>query len=417
MTPSSGNDRYEILRLLGAGGMGNVYIARDRIDNKQVALKAVVGNVGTPVYLDREFDILAGLSHPNIVRVFEKFRLKGQLFFAMEKIDGVPFMEAIGTPCGQALTALALRAFGQLLDAIEYLHDSQVIHAELSPGNLLIDEFGVLRIVDFEHCRRPGVDESEYWPEGTIVGTPLYMSPEHLTGRLVPESDYFVVGTLVFEALTGRNPFLGRDFGDVLQRISHVDSSVIMGLQSQPIDSDLQHILKLLFAPDTHTRASGWELLRALTRHYVPFDPTTQTSDIPRVAGKPKAFLSHTSADKQIARRLALELAKAGVDVWLDEWAIRVGESISRQIDDALRDCRYLILLLSPAAVQSKWVEKEWRAAFWREAESGNVVILPVVATKCEIPPLLSDKKYADLSKSFGDGVRELVKCFGADGI
>jgi hypothetical protein len=125
--------------------------------------------------------------------------------------------------------------------------------------------------------------------------------------------------------------------------------------------------------------------------------------------GAPKAFLSHTSADKTTARRLALALAQAGVDVWLDEWEIRVGQSISHKIEDGLTQCDYLILLLSPAAVESRWVAGEWRAAFWREMDSGKVVVLPVLASKCAIPPLLRDKKYADLSESFDRGVKELL--------
>jgi serine/threonine protein kinase len=406
--PSSG--RYEIIHLIGTGGFGHIYNGRDRKDNKQVAIKTVVNNFGTPSYLDREFDILSRLSHPNIVHAFEKFRLDGRLCFAMEKIDGVPLMQAIGSPCGTTLDEVGVRAFGQLQNGLDYLHENNIVHAELSPGNLLVDEFGVLRIVDFEHCRVLGADESEFWPEGSIAGTPMYMSPEHLTAKLIPQSDYFVVGTLLFEALTHKRPFPGRDISSILQQISVVDAATI--ITSQPdIVPDLQETIKYLLSRDVSQRERGWDLLQAFTRHYVPFEHV-HTREGKTVSGKPKAFISHASADKQIARRLALELARIGVDVWLDEWEIKVGESISRKIDDALDECRYLILLLSPTAVKSKWVEKEWRAAFWREMDYGNVVILPTVVTACDIPPLLRDKKYADLSTSFDDGLRELIDCF-----
>jgi hypothetical protein len=217
----------------------------------------------------------------------------------------------------------------------------------------------------------------------------------------------------LLEALTGRNPFAGRDFGEILDRISNVKSTQFLPPEFSSFNSDLVKILSLLFEQDAPRRSDGWQILHSFTRHYVPFERADPACDIPHIVGKPKVFLSHTSADKQVARRLSLELAKAGVDVWLDEWAIKVGESISRKIDDALQECRYLILLLSPNAVSSNWVEKEWRAAFWRETESGEVVVLPAMAEKCELPPLLRDKKYADLSTSFGDGVRELLKCFG----
>jgi len=404
------SDRYEIFQLLGTGGFGRIYNGRDSKENKQVAIKTVVHNFGTPSYLDREFDILSRLSHPNIVQAFEKFELKGRLCFAMERLDGVPLMRAIGSPCGTTLGEVAVRAFGQLQNGLDYLHENNIVHAELSPGNLLVDEFGVLRIVDFEHCRVLGVDESEYWPEGSIAGTPMYMSPEHLTGKLIPQSDYFVVGTLLFEALTGDRPISGRDIGSILQDISAFDSRSL--LTSHPnIAPDLQQIITNLLSRDVTERERGWELLRTFTRHYVPFE-CPDGSAIKTVSGKPKAFISHASADKQIARRLALELSRAGVDVWLDEWEIKVGESISRKIDDALDKCRYVILLLSPTAVKSRWVEKEWRAAFWRETDSGDRVILPAVVQACEIPPLLRDKRYADLSGSFKAGFRELINSF-----
>ena len=161
MLSNPDNQRYEILQTIGSGGFGRIYMATDRLDHKQVALKTVIDNVGTPIYLDREFDILSRLSHPNIVHVFEKFRLEGRLCFAMEKIDGVSLLKAIGAPCGQTLGKVGVRAFGQLQNAIDYLHENGIVHAELSPGNILVDEYGVLRIVDFEHCRILGTDESD----------------------------------------------------------------------------------------------------------------------------------------------------------------------------------------------------------------------------------------------------------------
>jgi serine/threonine protein kinase len=414
MAANANYQRYELIRPIGSGGIGRIYMVNDRVEHKQVALKTVVGNVGTPIYLDREFNILSRLSHPNIVHVFEKFRLEGRLWFAMEKIDGVSLMEAIGSPCGETLGEVGVRAFGQLQNAIDYLHENGIVHAELSPSNLLVDEYGVLRVVDFEHCRILETDESEYWTEGSVVGTPLYMSPEHLTGKLIPESDYFVVGTLLLQSLTGHNPFAGRNIHTILSQISDVNPTAI--LESQPsFDPELQQVVSLLLSCDTAQRVCGWERLRTFARHYVPFDVPSQASDVSKVAGKPTAFLSHASADKQIARRLALALAKAGVDVWLDEWEIKVGESISQKVDDAVDECRYVILMLSPTAVQSNWVEKEWRAAFWRETDSGEVVILPVMVSKCEIPALLRDKKYADFSESFDDGLKELLRLFQPD--
>jgi hypothetical protein len=119
------------------------------------------------------------------------------------------------------------------------------------------------------------------------------------------------------------------------------------------------------------------------------------------------------SQDKQIATRLGLELAKRGMDVWLDEWAIQVGDSMSRKVEDALQNCKYVILLLCPRAVASNWLDREWRAAFSKEMQSGEVTVLLVLADKCVIPPLLRDRKHADLSESLERGLNELVSFLG----
>ncbi|MGD1157482.1 MAG: TIR domain-containing protein [Terriglobia bacterium] len=407
------NDKYEILGLLGCGGLGSVYWGKTRPEGAPVVFKTVVGNVGTPRYLDREYRVLSKLSHPNIVQVYEQFVLDGTLWIAMERIDGVSLFEALPRAGASALSHVAARVFGQLQNALEYLHDHRIVHGDLSPGNLLVDPYGVLKLVDFEHSRLLGVDESEYWPAGSIAGTPLYMSPEHLSGSPTVESDYFVVGTLLLEHLSGRNPFHGPDFASVLRAIATADASHLLAPIPQ-VDPQLRDTILSLLAESPSGRHPGWDLLRMVTRHYTPFEPSPAPVET-RMKGHPSVFISHSSLDKQIAGGLALELAKRGVDVWLDEWAIQVGDSISRRVEEALENCTYVILLLSPGALASNWVDKEWRAAFSREMSRGEVTVLPVLAAKCELPPLLRDRKYADISESFERGVNELVRLLGKD--
>ena len=420
-----GNDKYEIVGMLGCGGFGRRYWGKTQPDGASVVIKTVLDNLGTPRYLDREYRILSKLSHPNVVRVYERFMLNDRLCFAMERIDGVSLFDALprakvrtlsdvvagvfGQLC--SLSHVATRIFGQLQDMLDYLHGQGVVHAELSPGNLLVDASGVLKVIDFEHSRLVGVDESEYWPEGSIAGTPRYMSPEHLMGNPTIESDYFVVGTLLLEHMSGRNPFDGSDTASVVKAIAKPDASRLIAAIPQ-VDPQLRDTIRSLLAEDLSARHSGWNLLRVLTRRYTPVDPSPASPEL-QVGGHPSVFISHSSQDKQIARRLALELAKRGVDVWLDEWAVEVGDSISRKVEDALEKCTYVILLLSPRAVASNWVDKEWRAAFSREMERGEITVLPVLADKCIVPPLLRDRKYADISESFERGLEELVSMLG----
>lgn len=120
-------------------------------------------------------------------------------------------------------------------------------------------------------------------------------------------------------------------------------------------------------------------------------------------------FLSHSSKDKDKARRIAENLARYDIKVWFDEWEIKVGESITQKIEKGLQDADFVAVLLTKHSVSSRWVEKEWQGKIGEEAESGKVIILPLRAEICSIPYLLKDKRYADFVKDFDSGVKELV--------
>lgn len=120
-------------------------------------------------------------------------------------------------------------------------------------------------------------------------------------------------------------------------------------------------------------------------------------------------FLSHSSRDKDVARQLAGDLKQLGHQVWLDEWNIRVGQCIPTEIEQGIATADFVTLLLSKHAVESSWVDREWKMAYWDEINSGSIVVLPVLLEKCEIPKLLQTKKYANLAQSYAVGFRELA--------
>lgn len=121
-----------------------------------------------------------------------------------------------------------------------------------------------------------------------------------------------------------------------------------------------------------------------------------------------KIFLSHSSRDKPIVRRIANDLKSKGHDVWLDEYDIQVGDSIIESISKGILDADYLVVFLSAAAVQSKWVEKEWAAKYTEEMAAGAKKVLPVLLEECLIPVLLRDKKYADFRSGYLSGFEAL---------
>jgi hypothetical protein len=119
-----------------------------------------------------------------------------------------------------------------------------------------------------------------------------------------------------------------------------------------------------------------------------------------------KVFLSHTKADKEFVRRLAKDLKEYGFPVWLDEWELRVGDSLVGEIEKGIDTSAWMIIVLSPAALKSEWVLKELRAGLVRETERGKVFVLPALYAKVELPPFLRDKFYADFTDSYEDGLR-----------
>jgi hypothetical protein len=126
-------------------------------------------------------------------------------------------------------------------------------------------------------------------------------------------------------------------------------------------------------------------------------------------ASKVVAFLSHSSKDKAFVRQLAADLARAGIDVWLDEQRILVGDSIAEKIGQGLAQSDFFVIALSENSVGSTWVQKELNNALIQEVERREVTVLPIKLSECEIPPLLRDKKYADFSKSYKDGLQDLI--------
>lgn len=122
-----------------------------------------------------------------------------------------------------------------------------------------------------------------------------------------------------------------------------------------------------------------------------------------------KVFLSHSNIDKVAVRRLARDLREHDIDVWLDEWEIKVGDSISQKIEQGLMEANYLLIWLTKSAVQSGWVDREWRVKFLEEVSQKRVIVLPILAEDIELPQLLHDKKYADFRDDYTKGLWQIL--------
>jgi len=221
---------YRILKPLGAGGMGEVYLAEDSRLERRVALKVLPQRLeADPEHLhrfEREAKALAALNHPNIVTIYAVERAGNRLFLTMEFVEGRTLAQLI--PMGGMSLAPLLAAAMPMADAIASAHRHGVIHRDLKPANVMVTDEGRLKLLDFGLARiepddvpaadRPTTDVLTR--AGQLLGTCAYMSPEQVEGRPIDaRSDIFSLGTVLFEMATGRRPFQGPTELDVLVAI------------------------------------------------------------------------------------------------------------------------------------------------------------------------------------------------------
>jgi len=215
--------RYELRQQLGAGGMGVVYRAFDRELKEQVAIKTLKPElVGDATLLERfkqEIRLARRISHPNVVRTHDLGEANGLYFITMEFVEGTTLEELL-TRRGALPLDVTLTVGRQLCRALEVAHAQGVVHRDIKPQNLVVDAQGFLKVMDFgiarlvEGRRPPG---EALTAEGSIIGTPEYMSPEQLLGQTVDgRADLYAAGAVLYECATGQRLFTGTSFATLL---------------------------------------------------------------------------------------------------------------------------------------------------------------------------------------------------------
>lgn len=231
-------DGYDVQGLLGRGGMGRVYQARDRKLGRWVAIKMLIdaGDEKQVARFHAESQAVARLQHPNIAQVFETGAIDGQPFLILEYIDGGSLAQRLaGMPQPARETATLLETLAR---AIDYSHQNGILHRDLKPANILLQSIGdsyanadlaavapIPKITDFGLAKRLH-DDSKITRTGEVLGTPSYMAPEQAAGvaqTLGPAVDVYALGAILYEMLTGRPPFQGPDTLQTLMMVLTMD--------------------------------------------------------------------------------------------------------------------------------------------------------------------------------------------------
>ncbi len=207
------NDRYQIIRTIGEGGMANVYLAHDTILDRDVAVKILRGDLADDEKFVRRFQreaiAASSLSHPNIVEMYDVGEDSGKYYIVMEYVEGKTLKSLIKKRGALTLPEV-IDIMQQLTSAISCAHDSNIIHRDIKPQNVLIKEDGIVKITDFGIAM--ALNSNELTQTNSVMGSVHYLPPEQANGKgATLKSDIYSLGIVMFELLTGKLPFRGEN--------------------------------------------------------------------------------------------------------------------------------------------------------------------------------------------------------------
>ena len=267
------NGRYELHRRLGRGGMAEVYLARDQLLDRPVAVKvlfpALATDQGFVERFRREAQAAANLQHPNIVSVFDWGEANGTYFIVMEYVEGMTLAELLRDE-GRLHPDRAAEITADIAAALGFAHRNRVVHRDVKPGNVLITRDGGVKVADFGIARAlTDSSDQNLTKTGSVMGTATYFSPEQARGAAVdPRSDIYSLGCVLYEMTTGHPPFTGENAVAIAYK--HVQENPMPPRRFDPsLPETLEAITLKCLAKNPANRYPGAQDLRADLRRFL----------------------------------------------------------------------------------------------------------------------------------------------------
>ena len=280
---------YQVVGILGAGGMGQVYKVRNVISDRVEAMKVLLPDLANqPDLADRflrEIKVQASLEHPNIAALHTAVRVDNQLLMLMEFVEGVTLDQKLKD--GPLPAAEAVNYIMQVLAALDYAHARGVVHRDIKPGNMMLTPGGVVKLMDFGIAR--SATDHKLTQTGTTVGSLYYMSPEQIQGVTAPDarSDLYSVGVSLYELVTGKKPFDGDSQFAIMS--AHLAGTPVPPVTVDPrLPKMLNDVILMSVAKDAGARFQTAAALRnALANVAAGLQPTVALPQPAKAAPQP----------------------------------------------------------------------------------------------------------------------------------